>query len=243
MAVKDGDAARAAGVGEPGSTRVGGRSGRRRAGTVVLAGILAASAVACGGDGSDEVATDPAASDEPAATTTVPASTTTADTTPETTEAPTTTAPPETTTTVATLPSGLQADGLTTDGAAPLAFGDPIARAEEVTGTRAQPACGLGDASQIAEISLDPGLTLWFSQGSFSGWSISEPGMWTPSGLEVGLPVVRAQERVPELVDDGMSLVLGEVPTNLVAAYGPGGIITTIDASAQRNLESRAGVC
>lgn len=125
--------------------------------------------------------------------------------TPETTAAPTTVAPttaapaappPPTEPAPAAEPtrSGLDPNGLTTDGVAPLEVGDRISRAEELTGKPfvASPCAGLGWISDAL-----PGLSLGFDGERFTQYITENPAYSTPSGVRVGMTVEEAWAQVP----------------------------------------------
>lgn len=129
------------------------------------------------------------------------ASTTATPTTVPTTAAPTTAAPaapppPPTEPPPPAEPksAGLDPDGLTTDGVAPLKVGDRISRAEELTGKPhvASPCAGLGWISDAL-----PGLSLGFDGRSFTQYQTESPAYSTPSGVRVGMTVDEAWALIP----------------------------------------------
>jgi pimeloyl-ACP methyl ester carboxylesterase len=90
-------------------------------------------------------------------------------------------------------PAGLDPDGLSTDGVAPLKFGDTVDRAQQVVGQQATtPTCGVG-----LTLKGLPGLTLHFSNGIFDRYYTDDQGNRTLSGAHVGMSIDELTAAVP----------------------------------------------
>lgn len=99
---------------------------------------------------------------------------------------------------------GLDPNRLTTDGIGELHFGDPLSKAEQLTGKRAKVYCGVGaDPADVAEVGgvIDdalPGLSLIFKPGgSFVEYWVTNPEYTTPSGAHVGMSADELLRAVP----------------------------------------------
>lgn len=99
-------------------------------------------------------------------------------------------------------PERLDKHGMTTDGIKPLAFGDPVSRAEALTGTKAKtPTSGMCDPSH-SWIETNDGLTLSFADGQFIGYYTESPSWSTPSGGTVGMSVSELTTAIPSAKRD-----------------------------------------
>jgi len=95
--------------------------------------------------------------------------------------------------------SKLNPNSLSTDGIEPLRFGDPLSKAEQLTGKKAQPGCGGGYGREYIQ-DARPGLSLFFVDGAFEGYSTSSGEYSTLSGVRPGMAVGEAQRRIPSAV-------------------------------------------
>jgi hypothetical protein len=92
--------------------------------------------------------------------------------------------------------AGLDPHGLDTDGPAPLRFGDPIARGEQVTGVRARP-CDMAGSIVGYVIEPRPGVYLDFHQGRLDLLYATSDQLSTRSGGHVGMAVDELARRMP----------------------------------------------
>ena len=102
---------------------------------------------------------------------------------------------------------GLDPKRLSTDGVGELRFGDPLSKAEKLTGKRAKVDCGVGsspaDVAQAGGVIDDalPGLTLVFKPGGvFSEYWVTNRDYTTASGAHVGMSAAEVQAAIPYAV-------------------------------------------
>lgn len=87
---------------------------------------------------------------------------------------------------------------LSTDAVGPLRLGDPVSKAESVSGRAAQISmCGGGDGSLKYLTDAQPGLNLQFGDGVLTEFSTSNPRHTTPSGGRVGLTTAELRAKIP----------------------------------------------
>lgn len=99
-------------------------------------------------------------------------------------------------------PERLDKHGMTTDGVKPLTFGDPVSRAEALTGVKAKtPTSGMCDEKH-SWIETNDGLVLSFANGSFYSYYTESPGWSTPSGGTVGMTVAELTKAIPSAKPD-----------------------------------------
>lgn len=91
---------------------------------------------------------------------------------------------------------GLNRDGVSTTGIAPLAFGDSVAKAEAITGIKAEFACGNTEGDQIIG---NGDFLLYFHARAFTGYSLNTSALTTPSGARVGMSASEVKQLIPSL--------------------------------------------
>jgi hypothetical protein len=113
-------------------------------------------------------------------------------------------------------PQGLEPAGLSLAGAAPLRFGDPTSKGEQVVGRKAE-RCSLGGTSDTLEVDDKYSYLSFDNPGGLEMVVIKAPSLTTPEGARVGMTAAELARRLP---GGRQEMLLGARPAFVVRGAG-----------------------